>query len=867
MKRPAPPCRIRWCSIATIISEYLPSSNVTYEYVVVPGVGAEEDYEGLNVSGKLALIQRGQTNFEDKLAIAVNHGAKGAIIYNNISGALAPAFSTWRGYMIGIALEDGEKLLAAAVDGVGTVTFGPASSSDYNWNTPADVEKTPWTAVMPAYDAGQMSSFSSAGPAPDLSLKPEISAPGGNIISSVIGGGYGIMSGTSMATPHMAGVAALVRNYLRSELDVTDSDALRNMAECLMMSTAVPGKNDNGAEFSPRQQGAGLVDVEQAVTAEGYLSVDGKDGVQRPKAELGWNETGTYAFSFDVHNISGEAVTYTLTASSLTEGITNQDGVDFSAGEVMVTGYDQNTVTGSVTIPETVTCEGDETTYTVTAVGDRLFSSKYKITEVHLPDTITTVGERAFDQIHALEYINIPTGLTTLTGIQAFGYGGWDNLEWSGVWNPDTLVVPGGLETWNVSAFSGNRYTGVVLSEGLKLVGSYGLSNNLALTNVQIAGSVAYLKNNAFSNCSALTAIALPEGLRYIGAQAFMGDPLEAVTLPDSLQYIGAQAFEAYSYDYSTSPATITYTGIPDIALGGGIVGMGWNAFCPEVNVTTVLGSTRNLVVERNSLNNVPTVCWDGKTDIPAGDYSVIPEGVIVTVSEDVRLDGTLIVNGTLIIKAPAYVIGKGEVAGEGRIYNGHRIVETKPFWADLEPSIPILPILLAGSGTNGLPFTDVKTTDWFYDDVVYAYENGLLTGVSADRFAPESSMTRAMLWTVLARLDGVNTDGGATWYEKGREWAMRNGISDGTNPDGSITREQLVTMLWRYAGSPDADASVLNVYADRNEISDWAVTAMAWATENGILNGSNGKVLPTGSATRAQVAAILTRYREKIRK
>ncbi len=358
MKRLAPPCRIRWCSIATIISEYLPSSNVTYEYVVVPGVGAEEDYEGLNVSGKLALIQRGQTNFEDKLAIAVSHGAKGAIIYNNISGALAPAFSTWRGYMIGIALEDGEKLLAAAVDGVGTVTFGPASSSDYNWNTPADVEKTPWTAVMPAYDAGQMSSFSSAGPAPDLSLKPEISAPGGNIISSVIGGGYGIMSGTSMATPHMAGVAALVRNYLRSELDVTDSDALRNMAECLMMSTAVPGKNDNGAEFSPRQQGAGLVDVEQAVTAEGYLSVNGKDGVQWPKAELGWNETGTYAFSFDVHNISGEAVTYTLTASSLTEGIANQDGVDFSDGvtqrldenDFTVT-YSGDAVNGTVTVP------------------------------------------------------------------------------------------------------------------------------------------------------------------------------------------------------------------------------------------------------------------------------------------------------------------------------------------------------------------------------------------------------------------------------------------------------------------------------------------------------------------------------------
>ena len=222
-----------------------------------------------------------------------------------------------------------------------------------------------------------------------------------------------------------------------------------------------------------------------------------------------------------------------------------------SATEVQVTDYDESTVFGVVTIPETVTCEGDETVYTVTSVADKLFSQKYNITEVHLPDTITTVGERAFDQIHGLDYINIPKSLTTLTGLQAFGYGGWDNLE-AGEWLVDTLYVPASLKTWNVSAFSGNKYSTIVLEDGLHMVGSYGLSSNANLTDVEMASTVQYLKNNAFSSCEALESIELPEGLLYIGDQAFQGDPLKSVTLPGSLKYVGTQAFESLKYDYST---------------------------------------------------------------------------------------------------------------------------------------------------------------------------------------------------------------------------------------------------------------------------------------------------------------------------
>ncbi len=125
--------------------------------------------------------------------------------------------------------------------------------------------------------------------------------------------------------------------------------------------------------------------------------------------------------------------------------------------------------------------------------------------------------------------------------------------------------------------------------------------------------------------------------------------------------------------------------------------------------------------------------------------------------------------------------------------------------------------------------------------------------------------MTRAMLITVLARLDGQDTTGGETWYAKSMAWAVAYGVSDGTDPEGSITREQLVTMLYRYANSPEVDAAMgMAGFVDTDAVSDWAQTAMRWAVENGILTGKDGGRLdPQGSATRAEVAVLFQRLAE----
>ena len=186
---------------------------------------------------------------------------------------------------------------------------------------------------------------------------------------------------------------------------------------------------------------------------------------------------------------------------------------------------------------------------------------------------------------------------------------------------------------------------------------------------------------------------------------------------------------------------------------------------------------------------------------------------------------------------------------------------------------------------TNGvLPFSDVREADWFYDDVVYAYENGLFSGTSDTTFSPNASMTRAMLVTVLYRLEGQPAVSGRSgfsdvklnsYYEDAVTWAADNGIVNGTgattfSPNANVTREQMAAILYRYAQykqySTTASAS-LNGFSDAAKVSTYAKAPLSWAVAEKLVNGSEGKLLPTGNATRAQVAAILHRFVENVAK
>ncbi len=183
---------------------------------------------------------------------------------------------------------------------------------------------------------------------------------------------------------------------------------------------------------------------------------------------------------------------------------------------------------------------------------------------------------------------------------------------------------------------------------------------------------------------------------------------------------------------------------------------------------------------------------------------------------------------------------------------------------------------IFTGLGTPGIsgivlnpaamPFTDVHGPDWFYNHVEYMWKHYLMSGTTENRFDPNLTTSRAMIWTIMARMNNVRTDinPGSTWYEKGMLWAMERGITDGSNAMGDITREQLATMLWRNAGSPIAGGD-LSRFSDADSVSAYALNAVRWAASNGILSGINGRIEPQGTATRAQVAAMVARYGDKV--
>ena len=292
----------------------------SYGLVVVPGNGEEADYEGLDVTGKVALVQRGVISFGEKAQFACAAGAAACLIYNNTSGEIYMDLTDCTATIpvASITMADGQYLIS-----------GLEANADLTVSFPTE------TASIPSESAYEMSEFSSWGVAPDLSLEPDITAPGGNIYSTLDGGQYGLMSGTSMAAPNVSGLSALVMQYAKENCDTDD---YRTLVQNLLVSTSSPLTygEDTGLYYAPRSQGSGLANAFDAVTTKVYLTVDGMDS---PKAELGQDpaRTGAYSFTYDVHNFGDTAAYYALSTVTQGEGVVDYgyEGVYFMSGTPM----------------------------------------------------------------------------------------------------------------------------------------------------------------------------------------------------------------------------------------------------------------------------------------------------------------------------------------------------------------------------------------------------------------------------------------------------------------------------------------------------------------------------------------------------
>lgn len=623
------------------------------------------------------------------------------------------------------------------------------------------------------------------------------------------------------------------------------------------------------------------------------------------------------------------------------------DGISYmptSDTTVTVTAISDDAKTETFSIPATVTNEGDGRTYTVTELADKLlFQNQSILTMEDLPDTIEKTGDRTFDQMFNVRtFGELPANLKYV-GYQSFGYLGWERqLENEGLipsWQTKVLNIPGTIEFMDQCAFAGNRHETINVGEGITYLSYYALSGNKEATRINLPSTLTRLEESSVAFCDNST-VNLPENLEYIGKQAFNGTPVgETITLPDNVSFVGDQAFGAYVYnaDYTAQ----YWVGPTTIYLNGSLSNIGSNVFRPDAKVIAVLNSQRNMVAGYTDLNELPTVIWDGKTDIGYNDGSCIPEGVTVTLSGNVTIDGKLCIEGKLIvphgakltITKDAVILGEDNIVYEGCKHEhvkenivpasctedgsktvvcedcgetlstevipatGHSfgdwtVTKEATCFEDGEETrtcsvckhVETRPIFANSDNCPSKAFSDLDAKAWYHEGVDYALTNSLMNGVGGGRFEPDGQLTRAQLVTVLYRAAGEPDTGKQvnpftdvpddTWYTRAVIWAANNGIVNGVAkntfaPDDSITREQIATMLYRYAGAEAAKEDKLSAFLDAAKTSDWAKEALNWAVASGLINGvadANGtaNLEPQATATRAQIATILMRWLEK---
>lgn len=592
------------------------------------------------------------------------------------------------------------------------------------------------------------------------------------------------------------------------------------------------------------------------------------------------------------------------------------DGISYmptSDTTVRVTAISDDAKTETFSIPATVTSEGDGRTYAVTELADRLlFQNQSVLTMLDLPDTIEKTGDRTFDQMFNVRtFGKLPANLKSV-GYQSFGYLGWERqLELNGqipAWQTDVLDIPGSIEFMDQCAFAGNRYKTINVGEGITYLSYYALSGNKEATRINLPSTLTRLEESSVAFCDNAT-VNLPENLEYIGKQAFNGTPVgETITLPDNVSFVGDQAFAGYVYnaDYTAQ----YWVGPTTIYLNGSLSNIGSNVFRPDAKVIAVLNSQRNMVAGFTDLDELPTVIWDGKTDIGYNDGSCIPEGVTVTLSGNVTIDGKLCIEGKLIvphdakltITKDAVILGEDNIVYEGCKHEhtkeivveatctedgsktvvcedcgetlstevipakGHSfgdwtVTKEASCFEDGEESrtcsvckhVETRPIFANSDNCPSKAFSDLDAKAWYHEGVDYALTNSLMNGVGGGKFEPDGQLTRAQLVTVLYRAAGEPDTGKQVnpftdvaddaWYTKAVIWAANNGIVNGVAknvfaPDASITREQIAAMLYRYAGAEAAKEDKLSAFPDAAKVSDWAKEALNWAVASGLING-----------------------------
>ncbi len=517
---------------------------------------------------------------------------------------------------------------------------------------------------------------------------------------------------------------------------------------------------------------------------------------------------------------------------------------------------------GCASLTEVIIPEG------VSEIEGFAFEKCTKLKVVHFPTTIEKCGKGAFKECKDLESVYI-TDLDAWCRIQFWGIEESNYYEYAITENTATpmyyaeeiylngkpireVIISEDISQLGNAIFCGwDNLEKVTLHDNITEIGNHLFTDCINLKTVQLSSKLKKIPGFTFTNCRSLKTLVLPDTVLSIGKAAFRWcSSLEYLWLGNSLFSMDVAALECCKNLYSiVFPATFDSNKISI-------------SECDNLQAVYVLNPDFAIAL---LADKIPVYSYEGSASQKRCEDIGAPFGILCEESHPCISE----------IHRFASCTQTGERTDRCVLCN-----------EEFEHTVPKLKhrlenqICVECGWTE--PFSDVPADAWYAEAVDYAVANGLMNGVGQNRFEPNANMTRAMLVTVLWRYAGSVEEGTVDftdveryqWYGMAVAWAAHNGIVGGVgnnkfDPNGNITREQLAVILYRYADNNGFDTSAtadLRDFPDGNRVSSYAIDAIRWAVAEGLLNGSDGKLMPQGNATRAQVATILMRFIEKFK-
>lgn len=914
------------------------------------------EFDGLDLNGKVALIERGVDTFDDKVSRAVSYGAIAAMIYNNTDGLFSTSVDSKIPFIC-LGRETGLYLKECINQGESEATVTMAFSD----------EAVKLRKENGNVNAGKISRFSSWGCTPDLELKPNLTGIGGNVLS-VKGGTYDeyvLMSGTSMASPGIAGCMALLLEQLRCQFPSASKYAVSSIAESILKSTSniIIDDDQNNYPFSPRVQGTGLADVARAVWVAKNICVESECAVYMEDAMMNLYDSldGSFDWTFTLEN-AFEGQAFTIEPIVLMDILTEQDYQDvlLSANAPMP----QADLASSKHMYNTIHSEAlDSSKYTfVSTVGAVQAGGECQV-ECHLElsedvlNALTNLYNNGFSYGQFLEgfvIVKEEDAEEELCHGAFMGYvGNWteapilEQYDWRSIRNA-TWIAEGFTQIYNAiytdSAFtldvdrllevntdynfaaavngktgSGyiagtdsflSMYAKVVLGrqtmpifneciainnldpEGINTLMTIPMRlRNARHTYVIISdannGNVYDVIHSEYDRKSTYVADSNPQWLSnyylFSGGDA-QGEPLPNNTNVKLSYYVNLdyKEDEFGKYVKDNGPKAL----LNDRAMNKYCQ---WEVPCfidsefPQLaavyNASTKaidIEATDNHFLTAIVINSsegaiqdiIPVLATEAATSV-----SGLEAGTYHAIARDAASNETVV---EFVIPSE----GGGEGTQTGPAIDPQPQPQPQPYNPPSRPNKPVIPEDPKPQAETkaAIAFFDVSEDSWYYDDVNYVFGKDYMKGVGGDLFGANVDMTRGMLLTILYRMAGSPKVSGKLdypdvysdqYYSDAVIWAVQNGIASGYGtgffgPDDKINREDAVTLFYRYAKYKGMDAfgrADLSMYVDIVLANDYAVDALSWAKDAGLINGTwFDTISPKKLITRSEMAALIHR-------